>query len=770
MDFIRRWKATIAAPQDNIANNITIKNIPEPLRCKRGVIHIGAHRCEEASQYSEYPKVLWIDGNDDLCAEYPQIVNAIISDEDDKDVEFMITSNDAMSSSILKLKEHRVEHPDCVEVKNVLKKSVTLDTLLTRQGYKHDDFDMLVMDIQGAELLALKGACHTLEHINVIVTEVNTKELYEGCVMLPELDDYLKERGFLRVDTQMTRHGWGDAIYLRRLLTMRVHSGLGNRLFHLASLYGIAKKTKSLPVLFYPYIEDIKVHTKDHWIYKPFYDMFPIYHGDADMLSRFKVVREHHMQPGVYVDYQEQIVPNAFVMLEGYFQSDMYFSEHSDHIKEFFRNALNVNDIEECNAYFVHIRGRDHGFKWDKMEEFYARAKKRFGDKKPKVYTDDPDFAEDLGFYMLEPPIDELATLKKMISCKVGGICCNSTFSWWAAFLGNGENYIVPYPFNLKLRCDDIYLNKMIKVGITDMTKNLVNTRYVNGQLTMIFIDKIYECNVNGIKCKTHVFDKTTHNDSNYNEFTVCTCLLGTECNKATIDVYGQCIDVQLVHENYKEKYGLVAMTMVNAKDLELVSSYVQYHHNHLGVEKFYVYVNDQNIDVNVLDTMDGLVIYQHWPYPYLNGKAHYAQIGALTDFLYYAKHMANYVLFSDVDEYIKWKLSMKLKTFIDRNDDVGCFAFMNRFVKLHDANVDCRVHERILHDEYRASDQIYSYKNRSKCIIRTSDVEAMGIHCVMKPDDCNILDFGYEAAEMLHICNLQNRVHVSVSQREKLF
>ena len=45
--------------------------------------------------------------------------------------------------------------------------------------------------------------------------EVNEKELYKGCGLLPEMDVFLETHGFKRVLMEMTCHGWGDALYVR---------------------------------------------------------------------------------------------------------------------------------------------------------------------------------------------------------------------------------------------------------------------------------------------------------------------------------------------------------------------------------------------------------------------------------------------------------------------------------------------------------------------------------------------------------------------------
>ena len=39
--------------------------------------------------------------------------------------------------------------------------------------------------------------------------------LYEGTWLLPELDEYLATFNFKRVITNMTQHGWGDALYIK---------------------------------------------------------------------------------------------------------------------------------------------------------------------------------------------------------------------------------------------------------------------------------------------------------------------------------------------------------------------------------------------------------------------------------------------------------------------------------------------------------------------------------------------------------------------------
>ena len=48
------------------------------------------------------------------------------------------------------------------------------------------------MDIQGAELMALRGATRCLENAKALQIEVNYQQLYEGCVLISEMDEFLR--------------------------------------------------------------------------------------------------------------------------------------------------------------------------------------------------------------------------------------------------------------------------------------------------------------------------------------------------------------------------------------------------------------------------------------------------------------------------------------------------------------------------------------------------------------------------------------------------
>jgi hypothetical protein len=64
--------------------------------------------------------------------------------------------------------------------------------------------------------MALKGGTNAIQFVDAIYLEVNQAELYSGCGLIGEIDDFLRVYGFERIITEMTKHGWGDALYLRK--------------------------------------------------------------------------------------------------------------------------------------------------------------------------------------------------------------------------------------------------------------------------------------------------------------------------------------------------------------------------------------------------------------------------------------------------------------------------------------------------------------------------------------------------------------------------
>jgi hypothetical protein len=188
----------------------------------KGAFHIGAHECEELGFYNELglkiEDIVWIDAIPSKVSEatnrgIPNVYNAVITDKDDEDVVFNI-SNNVQSSSVLEFGTHSKEHPHVFYVDKIHQKSITIDTFFERNKMDASKYNFWNFDIQGAELMALKGATGSIQYAKALYLEVNEKELYKNCGLITEIDEFLARYHFKRVLTDFTEHGWGDALYI----------------------------------------------------------------------------------------------------------------------------------------------------------------------------------------------------------------------------------------------------------------------------------------------------------------------------------------------------------------------------------------------------------------------------------------------------------------------------------------------------------------------------------------------------------------------------
>jgi FkbM family methyltransferase len=187
-----------------------------------GILHIGAHTCEELRSYNNVgvsaENIIWIEADPKVVERIkhiPNVFNSVISDVDDKEMEFMITNNEE-SSSLLNLKEHMKYYPEIIEINRLKVKTVTVDTFYQRNNLDPTKYNFVNMDIQGAELMALKGMTQSLPFVNYLYLEVNIRELYEGCGLMYQIDEFLATYGFERRELSLTNDGWGDAFYIKK--------------------------------------------------------------------------------------------------------------------------------------------------------------------------------------------------------------------------------------------------------------------------------------------------------------------------------------------------------------------------------------------------------------------------------------------------------------------------------------------------------------------------------------------------------------------------
>lgn len=201
---------------------------------KTGVIHVGAHNGEEVQHYRKYGyKVITLcEANPDLIEglreEYSassdvSIVHAAVGNSNEK-VTFhahRTAKGSVESGSILPL--HMLG-----EIVPVFDSSVsyevpgtTLDSLSELLSIR-DSTKLLTLDIQGAEKLALQGAEALLKSIDALICEVNIIEMYRGCALEKDIDDYLSRFNFVKdfsiyhelYDESGSFPAWGECLWI----------------------------------------------------------------------------------------------------------------------------------------------------------------------------------------------------------------------------------------------------------------------------------------------------------------------------------------------------------------------------------------------------------------------------------------------------------------------------------------------------------------------------------------------------------------------------
>lgn len=193
----------------------------------KGVLHVGSNLCQEANDYynNGVEQTIWVEALPEI---YDRLGNALsnhtnwtallacITDRDDDEVEFHVANNEGQSSSILEFGTHTIHHPSVYFTHSIKLKTVRLDTLLKRVDLFHYDF--LAIDLQGAELLALKSMGDLLNYFTSCYIEVNRESLYKGCPMFEEIESYLKEFGFVTKEVCWTDWNWGDAYFQKETI------------------------------------------------------------------------------------------------------------------------------------------------------------------------------------------------------------------------------------------------------------------------------------------------------------------------------------------------------------------------------------------------------------------------------------------------------------------------------------------------------------------------------------------------------------------------
>jgi len=314
-----------------------------------------------------------------------------------------------------------------------------------------------------------------------------------------------------------------------KYVCIELNGGLGNNLFQLAFIYSIAQKYNKTPTISL-IIKNTHKTIEYNFIKKFIYDRFVKYNT---------IIEEKECNWSTYINYS---LNSNYVKFKGFFQNEKYFKLY---LNGFLSKCDLFNNIDlsklsiykPIDKYFIHVRRTD--FITDKLHnidlDIYYQNCINYLIKNTihkiifLVFSDDIEYCKTCylfqnntktGFEFVEG-LNEIESLYLMSKCYLGGICPNSTFSWWGAYLNQNKNKQIffpdrwlnnSYPVNIypdscfimsvsELNTCDLDSYKTIVIQDTNKLKNILieeiyNTQYYN--TTLRNIDIIYNLLIEG--------------------------------------------------------------------------------------------------------------------------------------------------------------------------------------------------------------------------------------------------------------------------------
>ena len=187
----------------------------------RGVIHIGAHLGQEYPIYKKLSieNIAFFEPQKEIFNQLKKTISTlekikfynIALGNQTGTVKMYIDNYNQGSSSILQPKLHLTQRPD---IKFESEENVNIEKLDNIIDSR--DYNFINMDVQGFELEVLKGGKNCLKNIDYIMTEVNRDEVYKDCAKVEQVDQFLDNYGFIRVETSWEGIIWGDAFYIKK--------------------------------------------------------------------------------------------------------------------------------------------------------------------------------------------------------------------------------------------------------------------------------------------------------------------------------------------------------------------------------------------------------------------------------------------------------------------------------------------------------------------------------------------------------------------------
>ena len=236
-------------------------------------------------------------------------------------------------------------------------------------------------------------------------------------------------------------------------VTVKIEGGLGNKLFQVAAMLGYAEKYGHVPVFLQIWLDLPEPHLNAKTI-QEYFPNITILMNEHDFV--WTDIREK--DNGAFI-YEPLPYIQGNVYLNGWFQTERYFPSYKL-IPELLTKWNGIGS-ELNNAAFLHVRRGDYldprcRHHWVDLNGYIRRCLMLYDISVPiMVCSDDLTWCKDMLPKLYGDLVsidrwkwvdaDNYETLAIMMRCGRGGICANSTFSWWAAYFGSRELVCMPY-------------------------------------------------------------------------------------------------------------------------------------------------------------------------------------------------------------------------------------------------------------------------------------------------------------------------------------
>ncbi|NBQ48542.1 MAG: FkbM family methyltransferase, partial [Sphingobacteriia bacterium] len=189
-----------------------------------GIIHIGANGGQEAATYcNRGNNVIWIEASPfvmptllNRIAKYEnqKAIQALVTDKDGIEYDFLCDKNNAgQSSSLFDFHLHTKMFPKVVMGESIKLTGKTLPTILKENNINLEEYRCINMDVEGAELLVLKGASSILHNFETITLEASDFESRVGQPMLQDIDDFMALNGFDKHTQRKIHHPYNGNVF-----------------------------------------------------------------------------------------------------------------------------------------------------------------------------------------------------------------------------------------------------------------------------------------------------------------------------------------------------------------------------------------------------------------------------------------------------------------------------------------------------------------------------------------------------------------------------